>query len=76
MVDDGGDAEEGGRASQVLQVPEQEGKHQSNSKAAKPENEEHGGVLDGSEHLEHADPVGQSASPASWHEGHGVGFHR
>ena len=56
MVDDGRDAEEGRRAPEVLQVPEQEREHEADGETHEPRDEDHGTVGDRSEDLHHLQP--------------------
>ena len=56
VIDDGGNAEQGGRATVVLKVPEQKGEDQPNTEAHEPSNEEEGRALEVFKLLQYGHP--------------------
>ena len=61
MVDDRRYTEESRRASEVLQVPEQEGEHQTDGEPHEPRHEYDGAVRNRPEYLHHLHPFGDRA---------------
>ena len=61
MVDDGRDTEERRRASEVLQVPEEEGEHETDGETHEPRDKDDGAVRNRPEYLHHLHPFGDGA---------------
>ena len=57
MVDDGGNAEECGRAAEVLEVPEEEGEDEADGEPHEPRDKDDGAVRHGGKYLQHVHPL-------------------
>jgi len=70
MVNDRGEAEQGRRTSDILQVPEEEREDEADAESHEPKNEHHRRILYWREHSDHSQPLRQVAGlprSAPWH---------